>query len=133
MPDGDVAAWFHEYLSAFAACGRGERSPSSVLSYYDTPLLMSTDAALESLTGPDEVLAMVEQQVEAMRAAGYDHSEVLDAQTKIVNAGTAVHYSRFSRRRADGSELSKLAVTYLISRHPTGRRISALLIHSQVE
>ncbi len=128
-----MQAWFSEYLSVFAACGRGDRAPSSVLPYYDVPLLVSTDAGFVSLTSTDELVALIGQQVEAMRAAAYDHSEVLDARTTSVNAVSAIQHSSFSRRRADGVEIGKLAVTYLISRHPTGHRISSLLLHTHVE
>ena len=130
MRETEVQAWFIEYLSVFAACGRGEQAPSAVLQYYNVPLAVSTDAGFVSLSSTSDVLTMVTQQVEAMRAAGYDHSEVLDAQTTSINAVSALHHSRFSRRRGDGVEIGKLAVTYLISHHPTGQRISALLVHA---
>lgn len=133
MRDTEVQAWFNEYLSVFAACGRGEQTPSAILPYYDVPLVLSTDAGFVSLSSTNEVLTMVTQQVEAMRAAAYDHSEVLDAHTTSVNAVSAFHHGRFSRRRADGVEINTLAVTYLISRQPAGQRISALLVHAQVE
>ena len=133
MLETEVQTWFIEYLSVFAACGRGEQPPSAVVPYYDVPLVVSTDAGLVSLSSTSEVLTMVAQQAEAMRAAAYDHSEVLDAHTTIVNAVSAFHHSTFSRQRADGVEINKLAMTYLISRQPAGQRITALLVHAQVE
>lgn len=133
MRETEVEAWFTEYLSVFAACGRGEQAPAAVVPYYDVPLVVSTDAGVVSLSSTTEVLAMVTRQVAAMRAAAYDHSEVLGGHSTSVNAASTLHHSRFSRRRADGVEISQLAVTYLISRHAAGQRISALLVHAHVE
>ena len=66
--------WFGEYLSAFAACGRGESDTASLLAYYGVPL--------------------------------------------------------FSRQRSDGSEISRLTASYLVTDGPMGRRISVLAVHS---
>src|SRR6516165_8838153 len=73
----DVSQWFGEYLSAFAACGRGESDPASLLAYYGVPLLLTTDDGFFAATSGDQVVAAMRQQVDGMRAAGYGRSEVL--------------------------------------------------------
>jgi hypothetical protein len=57
MNANDVRRWFDEYLDAFAACGRGERDPPSLLGYYGVPLLVTTDAAFVALTSAEQVVA----------------------------------------------------------------------------
>ena len=126
----DVSRWFGEYLDAFAACGRGERDTASLLVYYGVPLLLATDDGYFSLTSDDQVIAAVQQQVDGMRTAGYDHSEVLDFEVTILNSRSALYRGAFSRRRSDGGEISRLTATYLVTDGSVGRRISALAVHS---
>ena len=122
--------WFREYLSAFAACGRGESEAASLLAYYGVPLLMSTDDGLVGLTTGDEVTAMAQRQVDGMRAAEYDHSDVLDFEISLVNAVTALCRGSFSRRRRDGTEIGRLVATYFVTEVGGSRRISVLAVHS---
>ena len=131
MDSGDVGRWFaEEYLDAFAACGRGERDAADLLGYYGVPLLLTTDDGFFALTGDDQVVAAARQQVEGMRAAGYDRSEILDAEVTVLNSASALYRGSFSRRRSDGTEIGRITVTYLVTDGPSGRRISVLAAHS---
>ena len=130
VDDSDVSRWFGEYLDAFAASGRGESDTASLLAYYAVPLLLMTDDGLFALTSDDQVVAAAQQQVDGMRAAGYDRSEILDSQATILNSTSALYRGSFSRRRSDGAEISRLTATYLVTDGPVGRRISALAVHS---
>ena len=125
-----VRGWFSEYLDAYAASGRGERDPASLLAYYGVPLLLTTDAGFLALTTGDQVVAAVRQQVDGMRAADYDRSEVLDSAVTVLNSRSALYRAAFSRQRIDGGEISRLAATYLVTDGPVGRRISVLAVHS---
>jgi hypothetical protein len=128
----DVRAWFDEYLRTFAACGRGESDDlRMLLQYYGVPLLLTTDEAALALTTEDEVLNAARQQIEGMRAANYDRSETLNSEIVALNATSATHTADFSRQRADGSEIGRLRATYLITDGPTGRRISAVAVHTR--
>jgi hypothetical protein len=129
VDSSDVSRWFGEYLDAFAACGRGERDTASLLAYYGVPLLLTTDDGLLALTSGDQVVAAVQQQVDGMRAAGYDHSEVLDVEVTVLNSRSALYRGSFSRRRRGGGEISRLTATYLVTDGSIGRRISALAVH----
>jgi hypothetical protein len=130
VDDSDVSRWFGEYLDAFAACGRGDRDLASLLAYYGVPLLLTTDDGCFALTSDDQVVAATKQQVDGMRAAGYDHSEVLDSKVTVLNATSALYRGSFSRRRRDGGEIGRLTATYLVTDGPVGRRIAALAVHS---
>ena len=130
MDTSDVSRWFGEYLDAFAACGRGERDTVSLLAYYGVPLLLTADDGLLVLTSDEQVVAAVQRQVDGMRAADYDRSEVLDFEVTTLNAASALCRGSFSRQRSDGSEISRLTATYLVTDGPVGRRIAALAVHS---
>lgn len=130
MDENDVSRWFGEYLDVFAACGRGESDTRSLLSYYGVPVLFATDDGFIALTSEDHVVAAAQQQIDGMRAAGYDHSDILGSDVTVLNATSLLYRGEFSRRRADGDEISRLTVTYLVTDGSAGRRISALVLHS---
>ncbi|MFI5891617.1 hypothetical protein ACIA5D_16050 [Actinoplanes sp. NPDC051513] len=130
MNGDDVERWFGEYLAAFEACGRGERETDSLLAYYGVPLLVTTDAGFLALTSGDAVVGAVRQQIDGMRDAAYDHTATLDAEVTVLNAASALYRATFSRRRGDGSEVSRLTASYLVTDGREGRRISVLAAHS---
>lgn len=130
MHDDDVDRWFGQYLDVFASCGRGERDAASLLAYYGVPLLLATDDAFVALTSDDQVIAAAQRQIDGMRAADYHHSDVLRSEVTVLNATSALYRGAFSRRRADGSQISQLTVTYLVTDGSAGRRISALALHT---
>ena len=131
MDDNGVTRWFADYVEAFAACGRGERNAASLLDYYGVPLLLATDDGFTALTSEDQVTAAAQQQIDAMRAVDYHHSDALGSKVTVLNAMSALYRGAFSRRRADGSEIGRLTVTYLVTDGMVGRRISALALHSR--
>jgi hypothetical protein len=130
MDATDVRRWFDGYLDTFAACGRGESETPSLLAYYDVPLLVTTDDGFFALTSADQVVAMVQRQIDGMRAAAYEHTETLDPRVTIVNHTSAFYHATFSRQRSDGSEINRLTSTYLVTDGQRGRRVSVLAVHS---
>jgi hypothetical protein len=130
VDDNDASRWFGEYVGVFAACGRGERDARSLLAYWGVPLLLATDYAFAALTTEDQVVAAAQQQIDEMRAAAYDGSDILGFEVTVLNAKSALYRAEISRRRAGGAEISGLLATYLLTDGPVGRRISALLVHS---
>ncbi len=121
--------WFGEYLDAFAACGRGENNAGSLLEYYGVPLLLTTGDGFFALTSADQVVAALQQQIDGMRAAAYQRSEILDSQVTALNSVSALYRATFSRQKSDGSEISRLTATYLVTDGAAGRRISVLAVH----
>ena len=107
VDSNDVSQWFGEYLDAFAACGRGESDTASLLAYYGVPLLLTTDGGSFALTSDDQVVAAVQQQVDGMRAAGDDRSEILGSEVTVMNSTSALYRGTFSRQRSDGGEISR--------------------------
>ncbi len=131
MDVAEIEHWFDDYLAEFAALGRGDVDDTGrILAYYGVPLVLSSDAGCLFLTDEGQVRAAAQQQVDALRAAGYDRSEVLDCDTTVLNASCAVHRGRFARLRSDGSEIAALEATYVITDGPVGRRISVIAVHS---
>lgn len=130
MDGNGVSQWFGEYLDAFAACGRGERDTDSLLAYYGVPLLVTTDEGFFALTSDAQVVAVMRQQVDGLRAAGYGRSEPLGSEVTVVNSTSALYRGTYSWQNSDGAEIRRVTLTYLVTDGPAGRRISALLVHS---
>ena len=126
----DVSRWFGEYLDAYAACGRGERDTAELLAYYGVPQLVTTDEGFFALTSDDQVLAVMRQQIDGMRAAGYGRSEPLGSEVTVLNSTSALYRGTYSWQRSDGAEIRRVSLTYLVTGGPAGLRISALLVHS---
>jgi hypothetical protein len=125
----EFRAWFDDYLRAYAACCRGDSDDARhLLEYFGVPLLLTTDATAAALTSEDEVVAAVGQQIERLRAAGYDRTETLDSETAVLNGTTALHRAHFAWLRADGSEIARMRLAYVITDGVSGRRISALVV-----
>jgi hypothetical protein len=112
----------------FAACGRGERDTADLLGYYGVPLLVTTSAGYFALTSEEQVVATLQQQVDGMRAAAYDRTEILAAEVTALNAASALYRATFSRQRSDGSEVGRVSRTYLVTDGAAGRRISVLAV-----
>jgi hypothetical protein len=111
-----LSQWFGEYVNAFVACGRGESETASLLAYYGVPLLLTTDDGFLALTTGDQVVAAVQQLVDALRAAGYARSEIHDSGGAVLNSTSALYHQTFSRYSSDGSEISRGIASYVVTR-----------------
>lgn len=132
MDADEARRWFDSYLADFIALGRGDLDDvRRILAHYGVPMLVSTDAGTAVLADEEQVLAMARQQVDGMRAAGYDRSEELARDTTVLNRTCAVHRGRFARLRADGTEIAQVEATYIVTDGAGGRRISAIIVHSE--
>jgi len=128
VDSSDVTRWFGEYLDVFAECCRGERDTGALLGYFGVPLLLTTDGGYFALASEEQVVAGLQPQIGQMRAAGYARSEILGAEITMLNATSALYQGKISRQRGDGSEISLLVATYLVTDGPAGRRFSALAV-----
>jgi hypothetical protein len=130
VDSSDVHRWFGEYLGVFAACCRGERDTGGLLGYFGVPLLLTTPGGYFALTSDEQVVAGLQPQVGQMLAAAYARSEIVSAEVTVLNATSALYQWKISRQRGDGSEISLLVATYLVTDGPAGRRISVLAVQS---
>ena len=109
------------------ACGAVVMGDESVCSGCGKSLL-TTDATSVTKTNKNENVGAVGQQIERLRAAGYDRTETLDSETTMLNASTALHRAHLAWLRADDSEIARMGLAYLITHGVRGRRISALIV-----
>jgi hypothetical protein len=127
--DNDVKRWFRDYLEVFESVGRGEQEPGALLGHYGVPLLITVRDTFMVQMSADEVVGVLRRQVEEMQAAGYHSTTLLDEEVAVLNAASALYRGTFSRRRADGSEISAITATYFVTDSAVGRRIVAFAVH----
>jgi hypothetical protein len=122
--------WFDRYLDTFAACARGDREITALLGFYGVPMVITSDEGVIALTTGEDVAAVMQGQLDGLRAAGYRDSEVLHAEVTPLNSTSALYRGTFSRRHRDGGEIACVTVTYVLTNGPAGIQISVLAAHS---
>ena len=130
MDAADVELWFASYLDCFVALGRGDRDDvEALLDFYGVPMLLSAPGGTAWLRDADHVAGVMRAQIEGLRHAGFDRTDVEGAETVVLNEGCARHEGRFVRRSADGTEIASFGATYLLADGPEGPRIAVLALH----
>jgi hypothetical protein len=130
VDENAVRTWWADYLTAYAALGRGEAQPADVGGFYSTPMLLTTDDVATTLATVDEVHTWLQAQAASMGAADYHHTEILDSGVEILNRTTAILRFQLARQRSDGSEISRMTVTYLVVDDSENLSIKTLVLHS---
>jgi hypothetical protein len=133
MPfDADaVDRWVAEYLGTFAACVRGEGDMTSLLGHFGVPMIITTDEGVVTLMTDDEAAAVMQSQVDGLRALGYDHTQVVHSEVSVLNGTSAIFRATLSRRNVDGDEIDCPSITYLVTDDVAGPRIVVLASHGQ--
>ena len=122
--------WFDDYLEVFAAAARGERDLSALLTRYAVPLLVTTDAGVVPLSTADQVAAVIQGQIDGLRAQRYAGTSVVDVEISLLNASSALYRGSFVRHDVAGVALDRPAVTYLLADGADGLQIAVLASHS---
>jgi uncharacterized NTF2-like protein DUF6841 len=77
----------------------------------------------------DEAAAVMQSQVDVLRAMGYHHTDVLHPEVTVLNSTSALFRGTMSRRDHAGGEIGCPTITYLVTDGPSGLRISLLAAH----
>jgi hypothetical protein len=125
----DVELWFATYLDCFVALARGERDDvEAILGFYGVPMLLSSPGGTGWLHDAEQVVGVTRAQIEGLRHAGFDRTEVEASVTVVLNDTCARYEARFRRRAADDTEIASFSASYLIAEGPDGPRIAALAV-----
>jgi glyoxylase-like metal-dependent hydrolase (beta-lactamase superfamily II) len=122
----EVTHWFFDdYLTAFVGVGSGAiaRKPDYILDYWGVPVHWSdTDTTRWMMDAP-----AVEAQLAALQtrlgAQNYADTIVPDQKVRVYHDNGAAIEVIWSRRRADGSEIERVAAHFEVARGPQGWRI----------
>jgi hypothetical protein len=124
----EITNWFFEdYLQPWMTAVASSNDPSFITGYWGAPLWMGTQAGPAEVFGtPEEVIAAFRVTFERLQANDYTHSAVLDRRVTVFSQHGAAIDVIWSRRRADESEIERLAVHFIIARRTDGLRIVAI-------
>jgi hypothetical protein len=122
----EVSRWFFDdYLPTWVgvAAGTIARGSEFILDYWSAPLHYSAEqGGVWFLDGP-AVVRFLEEIQTGLRAQGYALTDVPDRKVSVYSdAGAAIEVI-WSRCRADGSEIERLAAHFELSRSTLGWRI----------
>ncbi|MEU1205074.1 hypothetical protein [Nocardia sp. NPDC005825] len=122
----EVHGWFFEdYLPRWVAVAAGLSAdgPEFIHDYWGTP--MHVAAAGHSFWCLDNaaVLEFLEINHAPLRDSGYTHTVVPDRRVTVYHAAGAAVEVIWSRRRADESEVQRLAVHFEIAKSDSGWRV----------
>jgi hypothetical protein len=126
-----VGRWFDEYFDIFGACARGDRELSALLGCYSVPLIVTSDDGVIALMSDDEAAAVIQSQVDGLRALGYHHTQVLHSNVTVLNSTSALYRCTLSRRTAGDAEIGCPAITFLVTDDVAGLRIALLAAQGQ--
>lgn len=126
-----VSRWIDGYLHTFAACVRGEADMASLLGHFGVPMIVSSEEGIVTLMTDEEAAAVMQSQVDGLKALGFDHSDVLHSEATVLNGYSALYRATLSRRNRDGGEIDCPTITYLITDDVAGPRIVLLAVHGQ--
>jgi hypothetical protein len=126
----DWSQWFDGYLDTLTACGRGDCESLALLEYYGVPLLITGDEGFVALKSIDDVVGVMRGQVDGLRAAEYQYTDVLHTDVATLNSSSALYRGTLSHCRGDGAEIDEVTVTFLLTNGPAGVRISMMAVHA---
>lgn len=120
-----VTALLDDYYKAFSTL-----DVQAILPYYHEPCLLMGPGGVAALPTHAALAAFFTPAMEALRARGYQRSELSGMDVKVLSAtaiqvgGTAIRY------KTDGRELERVGVTYLLHKAENGWKIAVLVAHS---
>jgi hypothetical protein len=125
----EVAEWFFDdYLPTWVGVGNGDinTGPGFILNYWGVPLYdYHPDGGQWALDGAG-VTGFLNKTHSRLKANGYAYTEVVDRAVRAYHRNGAAIEVIWSRRRADGSEIERLAVHFEVIRTKNGWRIAGI-------
>ncbi|GAA3777687.1 DUF6841 family protein [Streptomyces chiangmaiensis] len=124
----EITNWFFGcYLPRWVTAVETSDDASFIGEYWAAPLWVADDSGPVALASTaKEVTAWFKVTFDRLKAAGYTHTVVLDRRAVAFNKHGGAIDVIWSRRRADESEIERLAVHFVIARRSDGLRIVAI-------
>jgi len=119
-----VAQALNDYYRAFSAY-----DTQHALSYYNEPVVFITAQSVIAATTPGESAARLTKLYETLRPTGFARSELINLHIKQMSGGLAIASGVAVRYKADGQELGRLGVTYILRKTTVGWKLAALVSH----
>ena len=124
---GDIAAVTRvltDYYNAFSTL-----DVQAILPYYHEPSLLIAPGGVAAMPTHAALAATFTPAMEGLRARGYAGSELSMLHVKGLSGTTTLASGIAIRYKADGQELERAGVTYLLHKTDRGWKIAALVVH----
>jgi len=125
----EVAEWFFgDYLPTWVGVGNQTigSGPGFILDYWGVPLYYyGPDGGQWALDG-DAVAKLLNTTHTRLKADGYAYTDVVDRSVRVYHRNGAAIEVIWSRRRADDTEIERLAVHFEVIRTQNGWRIAGI-------
>jgi hypothetical protein len=125
----EVTKWFFDdYLTTWIGVGAGTvaRGPEFILDYWGAPLHWGAADGNHWLLDAPAVVACLQELQTRLRAQGYADTAVPDSKVRVYHRDGAAIEVIWSRLRADGTEIERVAAHFEIARGPEGWRILSI-------
>jgi hypothetical protein len=136
MPDNETEAvaaevteWFFEdYLPTWVGIGNGSiaKGPGFILDYWGVPLYDWRPDGGQWALDSESVTGLLNATHTRLEANGYAYTEVVDRAVHTYHRNGAAIEVIWSRRRADDTEIERLAVHFEVIRTRDGWRIAGI-------
>ena len=127
LADDDKAAvvqMLTDYYSAFSTLEAQAVGP-----YFHEPSQLVSAAGVVPTPTRAAVAAAFQPVMEALRARGFARSELVNLHLKRLSASTVLAGGVAVRSRADGQELDRAGVIYLLHKTDAGWQFATVVIH----
>jgi ketosteroid isomerase-like protein len=113
-----------DYYNAFSTL-----DVQSILPYYLEPSLLVSSRGVAAAPTHAELAATFAPAMEGLRTRGYSRSELTTLHVKRLSPTTTLASGIAVRYKADGQELERVGVTYLLQKADSSWKIAALVAH----
>ena len=125
----EVAEWFFDdYLPTWVSVGNEaiDMGPEFILNYWGVPLYKYHPDGGQWALDADSVVGLLNTTHTRLRTNGYAYTDVVDRAVRAYHRNGAAIEVIWSRRRADDTEIERLAVHFEVIRTESGWRVAGI-------
>lgn len=133
--EAEIRAWFFdEYFPRWVDVANGKRNegPEFILKYWGRPMFATNDAPSIAawLHTDEDVIGFLKMQHDILKSEGFTHTHSPEEIIRVYNPNGASIEGIWSRRRADNSEVHRIAVNFQVAKMDGVWRV--LGVHSRM-
>jgi hypothetical protein len=129
MVTAEVTEWFFDdYLPTWVSVGNeaDDKGPEFILNYWGVPLYKYHPDGGQWALDAESVTALLNSTHTRLRANRYAYTNVVDRAVRVYHRNGAAIEVIWSRRRADDTEIERLAVHFEVIRTESGWRVAGI-------
>lgn len=103
------------------------RGPAAAAACWGVPALFVLPERVIAMQTHADLEGFYAATLSRLKSSGYSHSDFIRRSLKLLNEKTALYGTSFVRMKTDGTELERLATTYLFRNDGSGWKIFSLI------